>query len=129
MVQLPGRISIRPLAQYTNKPQTHSVSIKDNKLQVDQKFAYQSLRNQVDYKDVTDIRVSMDDRSFDPLTRNVTISTSKRQIYEIPEMDARQAVKLKEAIESQKNNAKIQSENVAKNKDSSKVMSFSRFRR
>ena len=117
------------MAQYTNKPQTHSVSIRDNKIQVDQKFAYQSLRSQVDYKDVTDIRVSVDDRTFDPMSRNVTISTAKRQIFEIPEMDTRQALKLKEAIESQRNNSKIQSSNASDNKDTSKVMSFSRFRR
>lgn len=129
MVKLPGRISIRPLAKYVNRPQTHCVSLQDNKIEVDQKFAYQSLRSKVDYKDIADIRVGMDDLHGNPLTRNVTITTTHRQIYEIPEMDTTQATQLKEALETQKNMATQRREEIQKKSAADRSMSFSRYRR
>ena len=130
MVQLPGRISIRPLASFSNRNKTHTVSLRQDKMQVDQKFAYQTLRSQVNYKDVADIKINPENVQADPLTRTVTITTKKRQMYEIPIMDARDAMKLKQAIESQKSTALQKADSLANdNKSGRGTFSFSRLRR
>ena len=130
MAQLPGRISIRPLAKFVNKPKTHAVSLQNKKMQVDVKYEYQTLRNQIDYSDIQEIKVDMSDRlQQDPLSRTVKIRTKKRQYFEIPEMDSYKAIKLKEAIEMQKLKAKKIREQIQNKSSASRVVPIARYRR
>jgi len=131
MAQLPGRISIRPLAKFVNRPKTHSVQLRNDKIQVDIKYPYQTLRNQVDYKDVSSIHINMDDVGSNPLSRDVRIMTKNRQMYDIPNMDSVQAMKLKDAIETQQHVQIMQSKQDKKQnvKSTSRVSPIAKFRR
>lgn len=131
MAQLPGRIQLRPLAQYTNRPKTHTVSLKNEKMGLSIKYPYQTLNNELNYKDINTIYVSgSDNLQSDPLTKNVTITTKTRQSYEIPEMETYQAMKLKDAIETQQSLSTKVRENISKKSDSSHhIGGFVKYRR
>ena len=92
------KAGVRPLAKFTNQPKTHSVSLHKDKMQVNTQYAYQSLRNDVDYKNVASVKVSASDVR-DPLSRTVTITTKNRQLYEIPSMSTNDALKLKNNVD------------------------------
>ena len=129
MAQLPGRISITPLAKFQNKQKTHTVNIHDNNMQVDIKYTRQNIKKDVDYKNVRDVVVKMDDNWASPLTRNVTITTENRQIYEIPDMDTNAALKMKSEIETKRYHASKLDEKPEAKKTSSRTLPFSRYRR
>lgn len=130
MVQLPGRISIRPLAQFHNRPQTHKVALQDQKMQMSVKYPYQTLTNSIDYKDISNIKLGgSDNLQADPLSKNIVITTKHRQLFEIPEMETVQAMKLKEAIETQQTKQSQKREEIAQKSPGNRVSPMMKFRR
>ncbi len=96
-----GKSTIRPLAQFKNRSESHTLSVFDEFCRVDQKHHYQTMRNDVNYDNLVDVEVNMKDMAFDPMSRNVKIHTKGRDSFEIPDMDTLKAMKFKETVETQ----------------------------